>query len=95
MSVCETPPVGEDFALEDSFLIRCSKCKGSFRDKARRVQNGCSRQCPLCERVLFFEEGTPDKNTQKALTDARHLRKALREHEDIKRFAASFKFVRS
>ena len=81
--------------MEDSFLIRCTKCKGSFRDKARRVQNGYSRQCPLCERVLFFEEGTPDKNIQKALVDARHLRKALREYEDTKRTAAPFKFVRS
>jgi len=49
----------------------------------------------LCERILFFEEGTPDKNVQKALVDARHLRKALREHEDAKRSSAPFKFVRS
>jgi hypothetical protein len=49
----------------------------------------------MCERVLFFEEGTPDKNVQKALIDARQLRKALREHEDTKRPAAPFRFRRS
>lgn len=80
--------------MDDSFLIRCTKCKGSFRDKARRVQNGYSRQCPLCERVLFFEEGMPDKNVQKALIEARHLRKALREYEAPKRSSAPFKFGR-
>ncbi|CAN5515145.1 hypothetical protein BH10PSE11_BH10PSE11_38880 [soil metagenome] len=80
--------------MDDSFLIRCTKCKGSFRDKARRVQNGYSRQCPLCERVLFFEEGTPDKNVQKALLEARKLRKALREYTPPKRSTTPFKFGR-
>lgn len=80
--------------MDDSLLIRCTKCKGSFRDKARRVQNGYSRQCPLCERVLFFEEGTPDKNVQKALREARQLRKALREYVPPKRSKEPFKFGR-
>lgn len=96
INVClRNSPDWEDFALDDSFLIRCTKCKGSFRDKVRRVQNGYSRQCPLCERVLFFQEGTPDKNVQKALIDARQLRKALREYEDTKRPVAPFQFRRS
>jgi hypothetical protein len=47
----------------------------------------------MCERVLFFEEGTPDKNVQKALVEARQLRKALREYEAPKR-SAPFKFGR-
>ncbi|OJU14736.1 MAG: hypothetical protein BGN84_09020 [Afipia sp. 62-7] len=81
--------------MDDSFLIRCPKCRGSFRDKARRVQNGYSRQCPMCERVLFFEEGMPDKSIQKALIEARTLRKALREDAAIKRPAAPFRFRRS
>ena len=78
--------------MDDSFLIRCTKCKGSFRDKVRRVQNGYSRQCPLCERVLFFQEGTPDKNVQKALIDARQLRKALLgvTLEDLQRVARRY-----
>jgi NAD-dependent SIR2 family protein deacetylase len=80
--------------VDDSLLIRCTKCKGSFRDKARRVQNGYSRQCPLCERVLFFEESTPDKNVQKALVEARQLRKVLREREAPKRSSAPFRFGR-
>jgi len=49
----------------------------------------------MCERVLFFEEGMPDKSIQKALIEARTLRKALREDAAIKRPAAPFRFRRS
>jgi len=49
----------------------------------------------MCERVLFFEEGMPDKSIQKALIEARTLRKALREEEASKRPAVLFKFRRS
>ena len=36
----------------------------------RRVQSGYSRQCPSCETILFFEEGSGDKNAQKTLREA-------------------------
>ena len=49
----------------------------------------------MCERVLFFEEGMPDKSIHKALIEARSLRKALREEEASKRSAAPFKFRRT
>jgi hypothetical protein len=52
-----------------------------FRDRARRVQSGYSRQCPCCEVVLFFEETSPDRNIQRALNSARALRKVLRDLE--------------
>jgi DNA-directed RNA polymerase subunit RPC12/RpoP len=65
--------------MDDSVQIRCTKCKSTFRDRARRVQTGYSRQCPNCEVVIFFEEGMSDVNVKKALLDARRLRRLLRE----------------
>jgi DNA-directed RNA polymerase subunit RPC12/RpoP len=63
--------------MDDSLAVTCTKCKSKFRDRARRVQNGYSRQCPYCEVLMFFEELSPDKNIRKALNDARRLRSAL------------------
>mgnify|MGYP000870273384 CR=1 FL=1 len=70
--------------MDDSFLIRCTKCKGSFRDKVRRVQNGYSRQCPLCERVLFFDGVA--RHTQEGLDFVQRsndvgFREAVRERD--------------
>jgi len=67
--------------IEDTVQIRCHRCKGSFREKARRVQNGFSRQCISCETMLFFDEGSADKNVQRTLREARQVRKVLREAE--------------
>ena len=67
--------------MDDSVQVRCTRCKNVFRDRARRVQSGYSRQCPCCEVVVFFEETSPDKNVQRALTAARRLRKELRDEE--------------
>jgi len=67
--------------MDDTVQIRCHRCKGNFRDKARRVQSGYSRQCPNCETILFFEESSIDKNVQKTLREAKRTRKALRELE--------------
>jgi hypothetical protein len=39
--------------MDDSVQIKCNRCKNVFRDRARRLQNGYSRQCPGCEVVLF------------------------------------------
>jgi hypothetical protein len=69
--------------MEDSVQIRCTRCKGVFRDRARRLQNGYSRQCPSCEVVLFFDEDSPDANIKLAMKSARHIRKALREIEAL------------
>lgn len=67
--------------MDDSVQVCCSRCKNVFRERARRMQSGFSRQCPCCEVVLFFEESSPDKNVQRALTLARGVRKLLREEE--------------
>ena len=74
--------------MGDKALTRCTKCKGSFRDRARRVQSGYSRQCPNCEVIIFFEEGAIDRNVQLALRDAKRLRRALREADEIRPSAA-------
>jgi hypothetical protein len=67
--------------VPDSVQIRCTRCRCSFRDRARRIQSGYSRQCPNCEVLIFFEEGSMDKNVQAALLAARKLRRLMREAE--------------
>ena len=68
--------------------IRCHRCKSCFREKARRLQSGYSRQCISCETMLFFDDGSADKNIQRTLRDARRIRKELREAE-AEKFATS------
>jgi DNA-directed RNA polymerase subunit RPC12/RpoP len=70
-------------AMDDSVQIRCTRCKSNFRERARRLQPGYSRQCPNCEVIIFFEESSADKNVQTALLAARRLRRALREAEGV------------
>jgi predicted nucleic acid-binding Zn-ribbon protein len=67
--------------MEDSVQVRCTRCKNVFRDRAKRLQNGYSRQCPSCEIVLFFDEDSHDPNIKRAMRVARRARKALRESE--------------
>ncbi|MBR1123682.1 hypothetical protein JQ628_19305 [Bradyrhizobium lablabi] len=70
--------------MSDTVQIRCTRCKSAFRERAKRLQPGYSRQCPNCEVIIFFEESAIDKNVQKALLDARRLRRVLREQEEVK-----------
>ena len=65
--------------MSDSVQIRCTRCRCNFRDRARRLQSGYSRQCPNCEVIIFFEEGSMDANVQAALLAARKLRRVLKE----------------
>jgi hypothetical protein len=67
--------------FDDSVQVRCRRCKGAFRERARRLQNGYSRQCPTCEVVLFFDEDSQDQTIRRAMTTARNVRAALREAE--------------
>ncbi len=69
--------------MEDSVQIRCTRCKNVFRDRAQRLQNGYSRQCPSCEIVLFFDEDSHDSNIKRAMRTARRARKELRESEGV------------
>ena len=72
--------------MDDSVQIRCHRCKSTFREKARRLQNGYSRQCISCETMLFFDEDSNDKNVRRTLREARQIRKMLRE-SDAERLA--------
>ncbi|WP_426433876.1 hypothetical protein [Bradyrhizobium genosp. P] len=67
--------------MEDSVQITCTRCKNVFRDRAKRLQNGYSRQCPACEVVLFFDEDSHDPNIKRMMRTAKRLRKELRESE--------------
>jgi hypothetical protein len=67
--------------MDDQIQVRCSRCKGVFRERAGRLQDGFSRQCPSCEIVLFFNETSPDLNIKRAMRDAREGRKRLRDAE--------------
>jgi predicted nucleic acid-binding Zn-ribbon protein len=67
--------------MDDTVQIKCTRCKSAFRERARRIQSGYSRQCPNCEVILFFEESTFDKNVQTAMREARRVRQALRLEE--------------
>ena len=69
--------------MEDSVQIRCTRCKNVFRDRAKRLQNGYSRQCPSCEIVLFFDEDSHDANIKRAMRMARRARKDMRESEGV------------
>ncbi len=81
--------------MEDTIQVRCTRCKGSFRDRARRVQSGYSRQCPNCEVIIFFEEDAIDRNVKVALRDAKRLRRALREADEVRPTAPRREYVHS
>jgi len=79
--------------IDDTVQIRCHRCKGTFREKARRLQSGFSRQCITCETMLFFDEDSNDKNVRRTLREARQIRKALREaeaYDGVKKAAIEF-----
>jgi len=67
--------------MDDSVQVKCTRCKSAFRERARRLQNGYSRQCLTCEVVLFFDEDSADANIKRAMRMARRVRKELREAE--------------
>ena len=63
-----------------SFIqIQCMRCKTVFRDRAGRMRDGYSRQCPSCEVVLFFAEDSPNPQVKLAMKRARRARKEQRE----------------
>jgi predicted nucleic acid-binding Zn-ribbon protein len=64
--------------------IQCTRCKNVFRDRAGRLQDGYSRQCPSCEVVLFFAEDSPNPQVKLAMKRARRARKEQREAEMVR-----------
>jgi len=68
--------------IDETIQVRCSRCKVKFRDRARRVRDGYSRQCPSCERLLFFVDGSPIKDITDALREAQRVRRLLIQEEE-------------
>jgi predicted nucleic acid-binding Zn-ribbon protein len=75
--------------------IQCTRCKGVFRDRAGRLQDGYSRQCPSCEVVLFFAEDAPHPFIKRAMRNARKARKEQREADAAKILAPQRRAARS
>ena len=70
--------------MDQTVQITCPRCKARFREQARRIVDGFARQCPSCEAVIFFNEGSPKPEIKKALEAAQATRRALRaEAEDM------------
>ncbi|MBR1086202.1 hypothetical protein JQ621_01790 [Bradyrhizobium manausense] len=67
-----------------SVQIQCTRCKTMFRDRAGRLQDGYSRQCPSCEVVLFFADDSPHPFIKRALKSARKVRKEQREADTFR-----------
>ncbi|MDI1263744.1 MAG: hypothetical protein PS018_10855 [bacterium] len=67
--------------METSVQIHCKRCKHVFRERARRLLSGFSRQCPSCEVVIFFDESSGDDNIRRTMIAARRMRAAIRDAE--------------
>jgi predicted nucleic acid-binding Zn-ribbon protein len=63
--------------MDDSVKVKCTRCSSTFRDRAGRLRDGYSRECPNCNVLLFFDSESPDPNIRKALTEARRVRNLL------------------
>jgi DNA-directed RNA polymerase subunit RPC12/RpoP len=72
------------YRMDDSIQLRCSRCNSSFRDRARRIQNGYARECPNCNVLIFFESESHDEHIKHALKAAHKLRRALAQAEEVK-----------
>src|SRR2546423_14683626 len=75
---------GHPVGIDGTILVRCTRCRSKFRDRAGRLRDGYSRQCPTCECMVFFLDGSPNKDIHDALREAERVRKLLRQEEDDK-----------
>ncbi|UQR67982.1 hypothetical protein LRP30_20630 [Bradyrhizobium sp. C-145] len=75
--------------------IPCTRCKGVFRDRAGRLQDGYSRQYPSCEVVLFFAEDSQHPFIKRAMRNARTARKEQRKVEAVRLAAPEPRAARS
>jgi predicted nucleic acid-binding Zn-ribbon protein len=75
--------------------IQCTRCKSVFRDRAGRLQDGYSRQCPSCEVVLFFAEDSQHPFIKRAMRNARSARKQQREAETMRLATPELRAARS
>jgi phage FluMu protein Com len=70
--------------MDDLIQIRCFRCKSSFRDRARRIRSGYTRECPRCNVLIFFEDESHEEHIKRALKAAHRMRRALAAAEGEK-----------
>jgi phage FluMu protein Com len=70
--------------MDDTIQIRCGRCNSSFRDRARRIRSGYTRECPRCNVLIFFESESHEENIKRALKAAHRMRRLLAETEDVR-----------
>ena len=70
--------------MDDSIQIRCPRCNSSFRDRARRIRSGYTRECPRCNVLIFFESESHEDNIKRALKAAHRMRRLLAEADEVK-----------
>ena len=63
--------------LDDSVKVKCTRCSSTFRDRAGKLRDGYSRECPNCNVLIFFDSESSDASVRKALTEARRVRNLL------------------
>lgn len=64
---------------DDTVQIVCFRCESKFKDRARRLVSGYSTQCPSCECIIFFEDGSAIEEVKAAFRTAEKIRKSLKE----------------
>jgi hypothetical protein len=86
---------GEVRFVDDTVQISCGRCKGRFRERARKLVSGFSSQCPSCEAVFFFDDASPKIEIRKALLAAKNVRRALHlEAEEKLKSSVTYVFSR-
>jgi phage FluMu protein Com len=70
--------------MDDTIQIRCPRCKSSFRDRARRIRSGYTRECPRCNVLIFFESESHEENIKRALKAAHRMRRLLAEADGVR-----------
>ncbi len=70
--------------MDDTIQIRCTRCMSSFRDRARRIRSGYTRECPRCNVLIFFESESPDEHIKRALKAAHRMRRALAQADEVR-----------
>ena len=72
--------------MDETVQVTCPRCKARFREKARKIVDGFSRQCPTCESVVFFMEDSFKPEIKLAMKTASAVRRALRHEAEDKIF---------
>ena len=81
--------------MDQTVQITCPKCRARFREQARKLIDGFSRECPTCETVIFFNEGSTTLQIKSAMNIASAVRRALRAEAGKQTFKSARTFSMS